>query len=158
MSDQQADIPKEPEGGGFGPLRALAECQLQIQFTLGSAYDTQAMGILGLDAALSAAAIAGDRLLGRYWWLALIGLLLSSCFCVWSLRTRADEPGPDIGPAISGAERLTSDEMSEAIAGAVGKSIRANAGRLKRKSELVSFASAVLASTVVATIIIVITF
>lgn len=43
---------------GFGPLRALGEGQLQIQFTLSSMYDTQAMGLLGLNAALAAAAIA----------------------------------------------------------------------------------------------------
>jgi hypothetical protein len=46
---------------GLGPLSALGERQLQIQFTLSSMYDTQAMGILALNGALAAAGIAAKR-------------------------------------------------------------------------------------------------
>jgi hypothetical protein len=42
--------------GPYSPLRSLGQRQLQIQFTLSSTYDTQALGLMGLNGALVAAA------------------------------------------------------------------------------------------------------
>lgn len=101
--------------GAFSPLRSLGEGQLQIQFTLSSTYDTQAMGLLGLNAALAAAAIAGSQLLGQKWWLTLAGFALSSLYCGAALATRGDGMGPDLKPLISRAPEATGEEMDRAI-------------------------------------------
>lgn len=121
-------------------------------------YDTQAMGILGLNAALAAAAIAGDALIGAHWWAALVGLAFSSVVCGVSLRTRAEQTGPDILLLAESAEHATAKEMDEVIVRFVGGAFAVNDGKLQLKSELVWVAIALLVATVATTIGVVLAF
>jgi NaMN:DMB phosphoribosyltransferase len=139
--------------GAFGPLRALGERQLQIQFTLSSMYDTQVMGILALNAALLAAAIAAKGLLGHLWWLALIGLLASSAFCVLALGRTVEGVGPKLGELILQAPALNVDQMDEAVTTGILKSINSNAGRLRAKRVLIYGSLVLLGTTIAAAIV-----
>jgi hypothetical protein len=89
-------------------------------------YDTQAVGLLGLNAALAAAAVAGDQLLGHLWWIALIGLLVSSVLAGFGLFIRAEEVGLDLTFNIANAERATADEMDQGIVVALSEAIDEN--------------------------------
>jgi hypothetical protein len=139
--------------GAFKPLRSLAETQLAIQFSLAGTYDAQATGILGLDAALAAAAIAGDRLLGQLWWLALIGLLLSGICCVAILFTRLNQMGPRTESLIGDAEDLSDREMERLMFESLDGSIKRNDHELEGKSDLVLIAILILSLTIFGAII-----
>jgi hypothetical protein len=138
---------------GFAPLRALGERQLQVQFTLSSMYDTQAMGLLGLNAALAAAAIAGDKLLGRHWWLALIGLLVSSGLAGWALFVRPEEVGLDLTLSTGLAEEARKDEMDRAIVVGLSEAIDLNDEQLDGKRGRVSLALVALILTIIGAIV-----
>jgi hypothetical protein len=140
--------------GGFGPLRELGEGQLQIQFTLSSMYDTQAMGLLGLNAALAAAAIAGDKLLGHLWWLAIIGLLISSVVAGSALFVRAREVGLDLTSSVGLAEAASSaNDMDQAIVTSLSAAIDGNDDQLKGKRDRVWVALVLLVATIIGAII-----
>jgi hypothetical protein len=142
----------------FASLRALGERQLQIQFTLASMYDTQAMGVLALDAGLAAAAIAADRFLGQDWWLTLIGFFLSSAYCCLALGTRGDEAGPEIKPLILGAGKTPAREMDKAIVISIANAIADNAPQLERKNRRIWKAIAIVGITIVCAVICVLVF
>jgi hypothetical protein len=129
-------------------LRSLAETQLAIQFSLAGTYDAQATGILGLDAALAAAAVAGDRLLGQLWWLTLIGLLLSGICCVEILFTRLNQMGPQIEELIGDAEGSSASELERSMVVSLDESIRRNDRELEGKSDLVLVAIFILSLTI----------
>jgi len=143
---------------GFGPLRALGERQLQIQFTLSNMYDTQAMGLLGLNAALAAAAVAGDKLLGHLWWLTLIGLLASSVIAGSALFVRVEEVGLDLTTNVGLAEEASRDEMNQAIVAALSEAVDDNDEQLASKSDRVWVALLFLMATVFGAIIGVLAF
>jgi hypothetical protein len=143
---------------GFGPLRALGERQLQIQFTLSNMYDTQAMGLLGLNAALAAAAVAGDKLLGHLWWLTLIGLLASSVIAGSALFVRVEEVGLDLTTNVGLAEEANRDEMNQAIVAALSEAVDDNDEQLASKSDRVWVALLFLMATVCGAIIGVLAF
>jgi hypothetical protein len=137
----------------FSPLRSLGETQLTNQFSRAGSYDAQAAGILGLDAALAAAAVAGDQLLGHLWWLTLLGLLLSGVCCVEILLTRIQQFGPLIEDLAVDAPRLTADQMDRLILESLDESIRQNGRELDRKSDLVLIAILILLLTIFGAII-----
>ena len=139
-------------------MRALGERQLQIQFTLSSMYDTQAMGLLGLNAALAAAAVAGDQLLGHFWWLTLIGLLVSSILAGSALFIRAEEVGLDLTFNIENAEEATKTEMDRGIVVALSEAIDDNDVRLEDKRDRVWIAMVILVATIIGAIIGVLVF
>jgi hypothetical protein len=134
-------------------LRSVAETQLGIQFSQASSYDGQALGILGLDAAMAAAAIAGDRLLGRLWWLALLGLLLSAVSCAAVLFTRVDQVGPRIDDLVDDDQGLGVDQMERLLVKSLYESIGRNARALNEKSAMLLVAIAVLSATIFGAII-----
>jgi hypothetical protein len=138
--------------GGFGPLRSLGESQLQIQFTQSSTYDTQAMGILALNSALLAAAIAAKDLIGHLWWLALIGLLLSSGPCVVALGRTVEQFGPEVEGLLGEAEARSEDEMDQLVAGSISTSLFVNAGLIEAKRRLLNWGLALLGVTLAAAI------
>jgi hypothetical protein len=138
--------------GGFGPLRSLGESQLQIQFTQSSTYDTQAMGILALNSALLAAAIAAKDLIGHLWWLALIGLLLSSGPCVLALGRTVEQFGPEVEGLLGEAEARSEDEMDQLAAGSISTSLFVNAGLIGAKRRLLNWGLALLGVTLAAAI------
>jgi hypothetical protein len=125
--------------GGFGPLRSLGETQLQIQFTLSSMYDTQAMGILALNSALLAAAIAAKDLIGHLWWLALFGLLLSSGPCVVALGRTVEQFGPEVEGLLGEAEARSEDEIDHLVAGSISTSLFVNDGLIGAKRRLLNW-------------------
>jgi hypothetical protein len=137
----------------FSPLRSLGETQLQIQFTLSSVYDTQAMGILALNGGLAAAAIAADKLLGHFWWLALLGLLASSLFCAFALGVRSEETGPELDFLIPVAIGATAEEIDQAIVIGVSEAIQDNIPKLDSKRRRVWWAIALLAATIIGSIL-----
>jgi hypothetical protein len=147
-----------PPDRPFGPLRSLSEAQLQIQFTLASMYDTQAMGILALNGALAAAAVAADRLLGHDWWLALLGLLFSSVFCLLALGRSGESVGPDIKPLILQAAERTENEMDRGLAVFIGDNVKDNAHHLGAKRRLVWVAIALLGLTIAGATLLVLVF
>jgi hypothetical protein len=139
-------------------LRALGELQLQIQFAISSTYDTQAMGILGLNAALAAAAVAGDQLLGRRWWLALIGLMVSSLIARSALVARIDKVGLDLTSLVAHAEEASGDEMDQAIVLGLRLAIAENNDGLKKKADRVWVSIIALFATIVVAIAVVLAF
>ncbi len=59
------------------PIARLAETQLQIQATTATSRDGVAVGVLGVDVALVAAAIPLRSTLGHDWWQPLIAVDIS---------------------------------------------------------------------------------
>jgi hypothetical protein len=125
---------------------------LQIQFTSASGYDTQAMGLLGLNAALAAAAIAGDRLLGNLWWLALIGLLVSGLLAGSGLFRRVENVGLDLTANMANAEEAGRDGMDRGIVVALSEAIVENDFVLEEKSDRVGAGMLLLIATIIGTI------
>jgi hypothetical protein len=111
------------------------------------------LGVLGLDAALAAAAIGGDQLLGRLWWLALIGLLLSGVSCAAVLFTRVDQVGPRVDDLLDNDQELTADQMERLLIESLGDSIRRNARALGEKSSMLLVAILILSATIFGAII-----
>lgn len=121
-------------------------------------YDTQAMGLLGLNAALAAAAVAGDQLLGHLWWIALIGLLVSSVLAGFGLFIRAEEVGLDLTFNIANAEKATLDEMDHGVVVALSEAIDQNDEKIKGKSDQVLIAMLVLIGTIAGAVVGVVAF
>lgn len=121
-------------------------------------YDTQATGVLALNAALAAAAIAADRLVGQDWWLTLIGFLLSSFYCCLALGTRGDEAGPAIKPLIVAAGTTPAWEMDKAITVSISNAVVANDVQLKRKNRRIWKAIALVGTTIFVTVIFMVVF
>jgi hypothetical protein len=149
----QDQDPPSRQGAHLPSLRSVAETQLAIQFSRAGSYDGQSLGLLGLDAALAAAAIAGDQLLGRLWWLGLIGLLLSAVSCAAVLFTRVDQVGPRVDDLLDDDEALTGDQMERLLVESLDDSIRRNALALGEKSSMLLVATVVLSATILGAII-----
>jgi hypothetical protein len=144
--------------GAFGSLRALGERQLQIQFTLSSMYDAQAMGILALNGVLVAAAIAAEGLLGHLWWLALIGFFVSSLPCIVALSGGGEDLALDIQTAFAAAATSTTDEMDQFLTKSINKALINNDGQLKAKRWLIAVAVGLFIATIIAAIASVLAF
>ena len=67
------------------PIVSLAETQLQIQAATASSRDAIAVGVLGVDVALIAAAIPLRSTLGSDWWQSLIALGVSGLLALTAL-------------------------------------------------------------------------
>lgn len=158
MADGVESNGGERASRGFGSLKSLGEAQLQIQFTLSSMHDTQALGILALNAALLAVAVGTRDLLGHLWWMALIGLFLSSLPCVIVLGRSREQMGPDLGSLFSEAEKRTADEMDELIAKSVSGSIAVNNQHLGAQRRLLYAALMLLGLTLAGSILAILAF
>lgn len=110
--------------------------QLLAQVARAGAFDSQAIGLVGLNVGLAAAAIAVHEFLGSFWWLALIGLVASSLFCFGALRARADQTGLDIGQLVPVGGMVTDAEMNLVLIKAMDEAIKSNAAVLQEKSEI----------------------
>jgi hypothetical protein len=106
------------------------------------------MGLLGLNAALAAAAIAGDGLLGHLWWLALIGLLVSSLAAGAALFVRAENVGLDLTTNLELAEEVNEEQMNQAIAESLSQAVDINEVQLGGKSDRVLVALVLLLATI----------
>lgn len=134
-------------------LRSLAQAQLTNQFAIAGSTDGQATGVLALDAALAAAAIGGDQLLGHLWWLALIGLLLSGVSCAAVLLTRVDQVGPRVVDLVDNDRDLTDDQMERLLIESLSDSIDRNDRALGEKSLMMLVAILLLSATIFGAII-----
>lgn len=59
-------------------LIGLAQAQNAALFARGANLDVQALGLVGFDAALAAAVLAAQTLLGHLWWVPIPGLVASA--------------------------------------------------------------------------------
>jgi len=110
------------------------------------------MGILALNSALLAAAIAAKDLLGHFWWLALIGLLLSSGPCVVALGRTVEQFGPEIEELFGEAVARSEDEMDQLIAGSISTSLFVNDSLIGAKRRLLNSGLVFLGVTLAAAI------
>ncbi len=94
------------------PIVNLAETQLQIQAATASSRDAIAVGVLGADAALIAAAIPLRSVLGHYWWQSLVAIGVSALLALTALL----QAGADLGPTPWQIYELSSELTEEAIA------------------------------------------
>jgi hypothetical protein len=145
-------------GDALGPLRELGESQLQIQFTVANGYDSQAMGLLGLNAALAAIAIAGDELLGQLWWLALIGLLVCGLLAGSALFIRVESIGLNLTVNTTEVVEASRDEIERGILDALSEAIVENALVLEEKSDRVAVGTLSLIATITSAIVGVLAF
>jgi hypothetical protein len=116
------------------------------------------MGLLSLNAALAAAAVAGDRLLGHLWWIALIGLLVSGLLAGSALFKRAESVGLILTANMANAGEASRDEVDRGIVVALSKAIDENAYVLERKSDRVEVGILVLIATIFGAIVGVLAF
>ena len=58
-------------------LIGLAQAQIAALLARGANLDAQALGLIGFDAALAAAVLAAQKLLGQLWWVPIPGLVAS---------------------------------------------------------------------------------
>jgi hypothetical protein len=138
---------------GYGPLRALGETQLQIQFALLGTYDARAIGALAVDSALAAVATATADPIGRFWWLSLFGLLVAALPCVFVLSSgdgwMATRAVYDIDQASEDGVAL----MDRILVASIARAVDANEQILQRKQMLVSAASLLTGMTIVSVIV-----
>jgi len=87
---------------------SLAQTQILAQNEDEASLDGQAMGLVAFDGALVGAVLAAQGLIGKWWWVALVAVLVSalialsteSIVALWeALRGRPRSPGGDLGPA-----------------------------------------------------------
>jgi hypothetical protein len=117
----------------YAPLRSLGETQLQIQFTLLSAYDARAIGLLATNAALAAAVIASADMVGRLWWASLIGLLVASLPCIVALSRGGESMALDVDRAFDLPVVLAAAGTDEALARSVARAVIENESIIQAK-------------------------
>jgi hypothetical protein len=126
--------------GRYEPARSLAETQLQLQFAVIGGLDTQALGILGVDVALAAVAVAAQSTLERLWWLALPGLAASAIACFVALIGSEDRVGPKIATTIIYARTNDEDAVDLYVAEELRKSIGVNEPHIAREGTAIAVA------------------
>ena len=126
--------------GEYEPVRSLAETQLQIQFAVLGGLDTQALGILGVDVALAAVAVAAESILEHLWWLSLLGLAASAIACVVALVGSDDRVGPKIAEATFAAATRDENAMNQYVADALGEAIEVNEPHIEREGKAIAVA------------------
>jgi hypothetical protein len=75
----------------------LAQAQLVALFDRGGNLDVQALGLVGFEAALAAAIVAAQTLLGHLWWIPLPGLAISTAVGGSVLAVTRFDLGPSPG-------------------------------------------------------------
>jgi hypothetical protein len=94
------------------PIVNLAETQLQIQAATASSRDAIAVGVLGVDVALIAAAIPLRSTLGHDWWQPLIAIGLSGLLALTALLQIGASLGPTPWQIYELASGLTEEEIA----------------------------------------------
>jgi hypothetical protein len=139
---------------GYGPLRALGETQLQIQFALLGTYDARAIGALAVDSALAAVGVAAADVVGRYWWLSLLGLLIAAILCVIALGFGAEPAAFKVENLLRAASTVGPDSIDRLLVVGLGRAITANEGLLRNKQLLVSVSTLPTGITIVSVIVV----
>jgi hypothetical protein len=140
--------------GELEPARNLAETQLQVQFTILAGLDTQALGILGVDVALAALAIAARGVLEKLWWAAVVALAVSGLACLVALLGSSDYVGPKIEDVLNvGGAAAAADGSTPAdkyVADGLRDAIELNEQHIGRGSQTVGVAVLLLVSALIA--------
>jgi apolipoprotein N-acyltransferase len=126
--------------GKYEPARSLAETQLQLQFAVLGGLDAQALGILGVDVALAAIAIAAKSVLERMWWLTLLGLAASAIACFVALIGSEDRVGPKIETTLTQATGGDEDAANKYVAEELSRSISVNEPHIEKEGRAIAFA------------------
>ena len=111
------NIPITPDHARIAAVESLiglAQSQIAARISRAANIDTQALGLIGLDAALTAIVIAAQGLLGPHYWVAIPGLAISlliagSVLAVtrFDLGPKPEQPYEQIeAAAISGEEAI----------------------------------------------------
>jgi hypothetical protein len=129
-------------------LRSLGETKLQVQFAIAGGRDTQALGLMGLNGALTAAAVAAKEILQHLWYTSLIGLFISTVLCVLVLAQASMKTGLDLSVMLPNASTYDEAAMEEAVARSLSEARAGNEPVLQAKQQLIGWAIAVLALTV----------
>jgi hypothetical protein len=97
------------------PIVNLAETQLQIQAATTSSRDAIAVGVLGVDVALIAAAIPLRSTLGHDWWQPLIAIGLSGLLALAALLQTGANLGPTPWQIYELASGLTEEDIARRL-------------------------------------------
>jgi hypothetical protein len=109
----------------------------------------QALGLMGLNGALTAAAVAAKDILEHLWFTSLIGLLASTVLCVLVLAQERMTTGLDLSLMIPDAGSYDEAEMEETVAISLAEARQINEPVLLAKRRLVGFAIGALVVTLV---------
>lgn len=114
-------------------LRSLGEAQLQIQVATSIGYDTQALGLMAVGAALGGVLLALQSTLEHGWWVAsLVFAVLSVFVCLMSLSlASADEVGQNLRAALDDVH--TAEEVKEGIVESIARAVADNKPALSRR-------------------------
>jgi len=122
-------MPSESDSGWSAfdeSLRSLGEAQLQIQAATSIGYDTQALGLMAVDAALAGVVLALQSTLESFYWIASVSVAVGSIVaCMVSLSFGStDQLGQDLAAAL--ADPHTADEIQATIVRSIADAVAAN--------------------------------
>jgi hypothetical protein len=135
--------------GPYTPLRFLGESKVQIQFAIAGGRDTQALGLMGLNGALTAAAVAAKDILEHLWYTSLFGLLVSTGLCVVVLAQADMKTGLDLTVMIPSVGSYDEQSMEQTVTVSLAEARTKNEPVLKAKQRLIVLAIGVLVLTLV---------
>ena len=111
-------------------LRSLGEAQLQIQVATSTGYDTQALGLMAVDAALAGVLFAAQSTLESAFWItSVVVAIVSILACMVALsQGSTDKLGQDLAAALD--DPHTAEEIQGTIVHSIAQAISANAPTL----------------------------
>lgn len=129
-------MPTTDEGGWSTldeSLRSLGETQLQIQVATVIGYDTQALGLMAVAAALGGVLLALQSTLEQFWWIAsLIAATLSIVACLVSLSfASTDAVGQSLRLAL--ADSHEAGEIQPGVVKSIADAVADNLPALTRR-------------------------
>jgi hypothetical protein len=128
----------------------LGETQLQIEMAASTTFDTIAVGVLSVDAALAAVVIAAKELFGHLYWQPLIAL---GCGAVLALVALVG--GGSLGwtpqKVYNKCKGMSEEEVDREVIAILDAAVKSLHSQLVRKRITVGLAILVLVSTVVVT-------
>jgi hypothetical protein len=158
-ANDDAPIAPDPERvAAVQELIGLAHRQIGAGLSRAANIDTQALGLIGLDAGLIAVVLTAQGLLGPHFWVALPGLAISIMAAGTVLAvTRFDiGPRPEQLYAQIEAAELSGEAMSAKLIADLVATDKANKGPLRAKTMLLLTAAGVLVLTILYTTLLIV--
>jgi hypothetical protein len=130
-------------------LRPLGETQLQIQVATAIGYDTQALGLMAVAAAVGGVLLALESTLEHFWWIAsLVASTVSIVACLASLSfASTDAVGQNLRLAL--ADSHAADEIQSGIVESISEAVVKNEPALTRRRTATKIALALLLASLV---------
>lgn len=139
-------------------LVALAQGQLAALVERGANLDVQALGLVGFDAALSAAVVAAQQILGHLWWIPVPGLVVSTVAGGSVMAVTRFDLGPSPSDFYSrNRSKGDADGLAQLLADLLAAQER-NAEPLRMKTGRLVIALASLLLTVVYSVVLIVAF